>query len=34
MKLRALDHTLTKQEANLIIEQLYKEIHEGTRGYV
>ena len=34
IKLRALDHTLTKQEANSIIEQLYRDIHEGTKGYV
>lgn len=34
MKLRALDHTLTKQETNSVIEQLYKDIHEGTRGYI
>jgi len=34
IKLRALDHTLTKQETNSVIEQLYKKVHEGTKGYI
>ncbi len=34
LKLRALDHTLTKIEANSVIQQLYKDVHEGTKGYI
>ena len=31
--LRALDRTLTKDETNSIIKDLYLNIHEGSRGY-
>ena len=34
IRLRSLEHTLTKQETNSVIQQLYKDIHEGTRGYI
>lgn len=32
--LRALDRTLTKEECNDMTRYLYKEIHEGNKGYV
>ena len=31
--LRALDRTLTKEETNSLIKDLYLKIHEGTKGY-
>lgn len=34
MKLRALDKTITNIEANSIIEDLYKKIHRGIKGYI
>ena len=34
LKLRALDKTLNKKEVNSVIEDLYRKIHTGIRGYV
>ena len=34
IKMRALEHTLVKQEANIIIEDLYRKVHKGSKGYV
>lgn len=34
IKLRALDKSLNKLEANQLISQLYGKIHKGTKGYV
>ena len=34
IKMRPLGMRMTKEEANLIINQLYKKIHKGTKGYV
>lgn len=34
IKLRALDKTLNKAEVNSVIEDLYKKIHMGIKGYI
>ena len=34
IRMRPLGMRMTKEEANLIINQLYKKIHKGTKGYV
>lgn len=34
IKMSSIEHTLTKLEANMIIEELYVKMHEGTKGYV